>query len=71
LSRNILQSNSFVIEASMKQMETKFGKDLLEALKEVLAHRRGEIELNTHIYDEALGRLVRADGWYSGEKAKD
>lgn len=44
----------------MKKKDTKFGSDLLDALKEVRAHRRGEIALPTRIADVISAQRVKA-----------
>jgi putative transcriptional regulator len=44
----------------MSKKDTKFGAELLEALKEVRAHRRGEIALSTRVVDVLSARRVKA-----------
>lgn len=44
----------------MSKNDTKFGKDLLSALKEVRAHRRGEIALPVRNVDALSARRVKA-----------
>ncbi len=44
----------------MSKKDTKFGKDLMGALKEVRAHRRGEIALPARIVDTISARRVKA-----------
>lgn len=44
----------------MKKKDTKFGSDLLTALKEVRAHRRGEIALPARIVDVISAQRVKA-----------
>ena len=36
---------------------TKFGRELLAACKEALAHSRGEIALPTRVFDPKTGRM--------------
>jgi putative transcriptional regulator len=43
----------------MSKKDTKFGVELLEALKEVRAHRRGEIALPTRIVDVISAKRVK------------
>ena len=44
----------------MTKKDTKFGSDLLSALKEVQAHRRGEIALPTRVVDVISAQRVKA-----------
>jgi putative transcriptional regulator len=44
----------------MAKKDTKFGKDLLAALKEVRAHRRGEIALPSRNVDVISAQRVKA-----------
>ena len=44
----------------MSKKDTKFGSDLMAALKEVRAHRQGEIALPTRIVDSMSARRVKA-----------
>jgi putative transcriptional regulator len=44
----------------MSKNETKFGSDLMQALKEVKAHRRGEIALPSRKIDVISARRVKA-----------
>ncbi len=44
----------------MSKKDTKFGSDLLAALKEVRAHRRGEIALPSRNVDTISARRVKA-----------
>lgn len=44
----------------MSKKDTKFGSDLIAALKEVRAHRRGETALPTRIVDSMSARRVKA-----------
>lgn len=44
----------------MSKKDTKFGSDLIEALKEVRAHRRGEIALPSRNVDVISARRVKA-----------
>ena len=44
----------------MSKKDTKFGIELLDALKEVRAHRRGEIALPTRIVDVISAKRVKA-----------
>jgi putative transcriptional regulator len=43
----------------MSKKDTKFGKELVEALKEVRAHRRGEIALPTRVVDVISAQRVK------------
>lgn len=43
----------------MSKKDTKFGSDLMEALKEVRAHRRGEIALPSRKVDVISARRVK------------
>jgi hypothetical protein len=43
----------------MTKKDTKFGTDLFEALKEVCAHRRGEIALPTRVVDVISAKPVK------------
>lgn len=40
--------------------DTKFGTDLMEALQEVRAHRRGDVALPTRLVDAISARQVKA-----------
>jgi putative transcriptional regulator len=40
--------------------DTQFGRDLIASLKEALAHKRGEIELTTHIVEPMPAARVKA-----------
>ena len=44
----------------MSKKNTKFGSDLMQALKEVQAHRRGEIALPSRKVDVLTARRVKA-----------
>ena len=44
----------------MSKKNTKFGSDLIEALKEVRAHRQGEIALPSRKVDVLSARRVKA-----------
>jgi putative transcriptional regulator len=44
----------------MSKKDTKFGSDLMTALKEVRAHRRGEIALPVRNVDTISARRVKA-----------
>lgn len=44
----------------MSKKNTKFGSDLIEALKEVRAHRRGEIALPSRKVDVLSAQRVKA-----------
>jgi putative transcriptional regulator len=44
----------------MSKKDTKFGSDLIEALEEVRAHRRGEIALPSRDVDVISARRVKA-----------
>jgi putative transcriptional regulator len=44
----------------MSKKDTKFGAELIEAFKEVRAHRRGEIALPTRIVDVISAQRVKA-----------
>lgn len=44
----------------MNKKDTKFGSDLMRALKEVAAHRRGEIALPSRKIDVISARRVKA-----------
>ena len=44
----------------MSKKDTKFGTDLLEALTEVRAHRRGEIALPTRVVNVISAQRVKA-----------
>ncbi len=44
----------------MSKKDAKFGSDLIGALKEVRAHRRGEIALPRRIVDVISARRVKA-----------
>jgi putative transcriptional regulator len=44
----------------MSKKDTKFGSDLIGALKEVRAHRRGEIALPARMVDTISARRVKA-----------
>ena len=44
----------------MSKKDTKFGSDLMEALHEVRAHRRGEIALPSRIVDVISAQRVKA-----------
>jgi putative transcriptional regulator len=44
----------------MSKKDTKFGSDLIAALKEVRAHRQGETALPTRIVDSMSARRVKA-----------
>ena len=43
-----------------KDADTEFGRDLLAALKEVKAHRRGEIALETRIIEPMPASRIKA-----------
>ncbi len=44
----------------MKKRDTQFGTDLLEALGEVRAHRRGEVALLVRHFDVVSAKKVKA-----------
>ncbi len=44
----------------MSKKDTKFGSDLMQALKEVQAHRRGEIALPSRNFDVLSAQRVKA-----------
>jgi putative transcriptional regulator len=44
----------------MSKKNTKFGSDLMQALKEVKAHRRGEIALPSRNFDVLSAQRVKA-----------
>jgi putative transcriptional regulator len=43
----------------MSKKDTRFGRELVEALKEVRAHRRGEIALPTRVVDVISAQRVK------------
>ena len=44
----------------MSKKDTKFGSDLMGALKEVSAHRRGKVALPSRIVDVVSAKRVKA-----------
>jgi putative transcriptional regulator len=53
----------------MSKKDTKFGNELLEALEEVRAHRRGEIALPSRVVERRFGIPARTvEGWEQGRK---
>lgn len=44
----------------MSKKDTKFGSDLIDALKEVKAHRRGDVSLQSRKVDVLSARRVKA-----------
>jgi putative transcriptional regulator len=55
----------------MSKKDTKFGKDLIGALKEVRAHRRGEIALPVRNVDAISARRVKAIRTSLAKSTKD
>jgi putative transcriptional regulator len=55
----------------MSKKDTKFGRDLLDALKEVRAHRRGEIALPVRNVDTVSAQRVKAIRTSLAKSTKD
>ena len=55
----------------MSKRDTKFGSDLLSALKEVRAHRRGEIALPVRNADAVSAQRVKAIRTSLAKSTKD
>ncbi len=55
----------------MTKKDTKFGKDLMSALKEVRAHRRGEIALPVRNADAISAQRVKAIRTSLAKSTKD